>query len=104
LLTDVETHGLLGAAVLGMDRQATSLGALIKLMGSAARAKSPATTPDELRALRMRLEQSGRLGSLVPGFDGQPTPIGDLIKFALTKKTITPPSPSQGEDAKRSAA
>jgi energy-coupling factor transporter ATP-binding protein EcfA2 len=86
LLTDVEGRGLLGAAVLGLDRQATSLGALIRLMGSAARVKDPATSPDDLRALRMRLEQSGRLAALVPGMDGQPTPIGDLISFTQHHK------------------
>ena len=82
LLSEVEGRGLLGAAVLGLDRQATSLGALIRLMGSGARVKDSATNPDGLRALRMRLEQDGRLGALVPGMDGTPTPIGDLIAFA----------------------
>jgi len=85
LLAEVESRGLLGAAVLGLDKQATSLGELIKLMGSAARVKDPATDPDGLRALRMRLEQSGRLGSLVPGFDGAPTAIGDLIGFVQNR-------------------
>ncbi|MFJ9799797.1 AAA family ATPase [Streptomyces sp. NPDC101145] len=85
LLSDVETRGLLGAAVLGLDKQATSLGSLIRLMGAAARAKDPATTPDDLRALRIRMEQAGRLGALVPGMDGEPTPLGDLISFAQHK-------------------
>lgn len=85
LLSEVEGRGLLGAAVLGLDRQATSLGELIKLMGSAARVKDPETDPDGLRALRMRLEQSGRLGAMVPGMDGQPTAIGDLIAFVQSK-------------------
>ncbi|MFB7738247.1 ATP-binding protein [Streptomyces sp. NPDC056112] len=85
LHSEVEGRGLLGAAVLGLDRQATSLGELIKLMGSAARVKDPATDPDGLRSLRMRLEQSGRLGSMVPGMDGQPTAIGDLIAFVQSK-------------------
>jgi hypothetical protein len=85
LLAEVEGRGLLGAAVLGLDRQATSLGELIKLMGSAARVKDPATEPDGLRALRMRLEQSGRLAALVPGFDGAPTAIGDLIGFVQNR-------------------
>jgi len=102
LLTEVEGRGLLGAAVLGLDRQATSLGELIKLMGSAARVKDPATDPDGLRALRMRLEQSGRLGALVPGMDGEPTAIGDLIAFVQTKRQ--PKQASQGGDAERSAA
>ena len=81
LLNEVEGRGLLGAAVLDLSRQATSLGELIKLMGSAARVKDPATDPDGLRALRHRLTESGRLGALVPGFDGAPTAIGDLIGF-----------------------
>jgi hypothetical protein len=54
-------------------------------MGSAARVKDPATEPDGLRALRMRLEQSGRLAALVPGFDGAPTAIGDLIGFVQNR-------------------
>ena len=81
LLSEVEGRGLLGAAVLGLDRQATSLGELIKLMGSGARVKDPSTPADGLRALRHRLTESGRLGALVPGFDGEPTAIGDLIAF-----------------------
>jgi hypothetical protein len=86
LLAEVEGRGLLGAAVLGLDRQATSLGDLIKLMGSAARVKDPATNPDGLKALRMRLEQSARLGAIVPGMDGEPTRIGDLIAFVQDKR------------------
>ncbi|MFJ1782483.1 ATP-binding protein [Streptomyces anulatus] len=81
LLSDAETAGLLGAAVLDLGKQATSLGSLIRLMGSAARVKDPATPVDGIRSLRMRLEQSGRLDALVPGLDGEPTRIGDLISF-----------------------
>lgn len=81
LLAEAESSGLLGAAVLDLSKQATSLGALIRLMGSAARVKDPTSNPDGIRALRVRLEQSGRLGDLVPGMDGRPTPIGDLIAF-----------------------
>jgi energy-coupling factor transporter ATP-binding protein EcfA2 len=92
MLAEVEGRGLLGAAVLGLDRQATSLGALIKLMGSGARVKDPATDPDGLRALRIRLEQSGRLGALVPGFDGAPTPIGDLIGFVQNRARQNAPA------------
>lgn len=103
LLSEVEGRGLLGAAVLGLDRQATSLGELIKLMGSAARVKDPATDPDGLRALRMRLEQSGRLGALVPGMDGQPTAIGDLIAFVQTRQREQVQA-AQGDDTGRSAA
>lgn len=99
----MEGRGLLGAAVLGLDRQATSLGELIKLMGSAARVKDPATDPDGLRALRMRLEQSGRLGALVPGMDGQPTAIGDLIAFVQTRQREQVQA-AQGDDTGRSAA
>lgn len=102
--TEVEARGLLGAAVLGLDKQATSLGTLIKLMGSAARVKDPATDPDGLRALRMRLEQSGRLGALVPGMDGQPTAIGDLIAFVQHNARQRQQMAAQGGDAERSAA
>ena len=106
LLSEVEGRGLLGAAVLGLDRQATSLGQLIRLMGSAARVKDPATDPDGLRALRMRLEQSGRLGALVPGMDGQPTAIGDLIAFVHSKPrpNTQATGAAQGGDMGRSAA
>lgn len=98
LLSEVEGRGLLGAAVLDLGRQATSLGALIRLMGSAARVKDPATSPDDLRALNTRLGQSGRLGALVPGMDGQPVAIGDLIKFVTAEREQRP----AGQD--RSAA
>lgn len=81
LLADVEARGLLGAAVLDLGRQATSLGALIRLMGMGARVRDAQTAPDKLRALQAALAQANRLGSLVPGFDGQPTSIGDLIKL-----------------------
>ncbi|MGP3738007.1 ATP-binding protein (plasmid) [Streptomyces sp. GDS52] len=106
LLSEVEGRGLLGAAVLGLDRQATSLGELIKLMGSAARVKDPATDPDGLRSLRHRLEQSGRLGALVPGMDGQPTAIGDLIAFVQSKARAAAQTgqAAQGGDTERSAA
>lgn len=100
LLSEVEGRGLLGAAVLGLDRQATSLGGLIRLMGSAARVKDPATGPDGLRALRMRLEQDGRLGALVPGMDGNPTAIGDLIAFTQHAHQRA----AQGGTTERSAA
>lgn len=103
LHSEVEGRGLLGAAVLGLDRQATSLGELIKLMGSAARVKDPATDPDGLRALRMRLEQSNRLKALVPGMDGQPTAIGDLITFVQSKARVQQQT-AQGGDTERSAA
>ncbi|MCF0086621.1 MULTISPECIES: ATP-binding protein [unclassified Streptomyces] len=104
LLAEVEGRGLLGAAVLGLDRQATSLGELIKLMGSGARVKDPATDPDGLRALRLRLEQSGRLGALVPGMDGQPTAIGDLIGFVQSKARQAGQQAAQGDAAERGAA
>ncbi|MEV6165788.1 ATP-binding protein [Streptomyces sp. NPDC052052] len=81
LLADAEGRGLLGAAVLDLSRQATSLGTLIRLMGAAARVKDPATDPDGIRALRLRMEQSNQLGLLVPGMDGSPTTLGDLISF-----------------------
>lgn len=105
LLSEVEGRGLLGAAVLDLSRQATSLSELIKLMGSAARVKDPATDPDGLRALRMRLEQSGRLGALVPGMDvdGQPTAIGDLIAFVQDRQRKQAQA-TQGGDTERSAA
>lgn len=103
LLSEVEGRGLLGAAVLGLDRQATSLGELIKLMGSAARVKDPTTDPDGLRALKMRLEQSGRLGALVPGMDGEPTRIGDLIAFVQEKQRKQTQA-AQGGNGERNAA
>ncbi|MFE7547007.1 ATP-binding protein [Streptomyces gardneri] len=100
LLADVEASGLLGAAVLGLDRQATSLGALIRLMGSAARIKDPATPHDGLRSLRMRLEQDGRMGALVPGMDGEPTRIGDLLAFVQhAAQQQSHPNATAGKDA-----
>ena len=81
MLTDVESRGLLGAAVLDLGRQATSLGVLIKLMGSGARVRDVQTSADDLRSLHARLAQGDRLKELVPGLDGHPTAIGDLIKF-----------------------
>ena len=92
LLTDVENRGLLGAAVLGLDRQATSLGELIKLAGAAARVKDPATSTDDLRAMHNRFNQSRRLGAMVPGLDGQPVAIGDLITFVGTAKAPAIPA------------
>jgi hypothetical protein len=103
LLSEVEGRGLLGAAVLDLARQATSLGALIKLMGSAARVKDPATDPDGLRALKLRLQESGRLGALVPGFDGEPTAIGDLIAFVQNQARQNVKA-AQGGTGERSAA
>lgn len=87
LLADVEARGLLGAAVLDLGRQATSLGSLIRLMGSGARVRDAQTGPDKLRALQAALAQANRLGALVPGFDGQPTSIGDLLKLVSQNHT-----------------
>lgn len=111
LLSDVETAGLLGAAVLDLSKQATFLGSLIRLMGSAARVKDPATPVDGIRALRMRLEQAGQLGAMVPGMDGEPTRIGDLISFvqdqarqAAQKATEVPPTDGATAATSQSAA
>lgn len=105
LLSEVEGRGLLGAAVLDLSRQATSLGDLIKLMGSGARVKDPGTDSDGLRALRHRLTESGRLGSLVPGFDGEPTAIGDLIGFVQNQARQNGQAPAaQGGDTEKNAA
>lgn len=103
LLADAETAGLVGAAVLDLGKQATSLGALIRLMGSGARVKDPTTNPDGIRALRVRLEQSGQLGALVPGLDGEPTKIGDLIAFTQKQRHQSQQA-VQDADAGRSAA
>lgn len=103
LLADVEGRGLLGAAVLDLAGQATSLGALIKLMGSGARVRDSQTTADKLRALQAALAQVDRLGALVPGMDGQPTPIGDLIKFVGLGKN-QPATAAPGGATKGNAA
>jgi hypothetical protein len=84
LLKDAEHRGLYGAAVLGLDRQPTSLGRLITLMGVAARVRESFTDPATLRRIASDLGGSGRLNALVPGPDGQPVPIGHLIKSIST--------------------
>lgn len=105
LLTDVESRGLLGAAVLDLGRQAASLGALIRLMGVGARVRDPQTSADDLRALYARLAQGDQLKQLVPGLDGQPTQVGDFIKLVgPTRTTVTTTPAAQGGATEGKAA
>ncbi|GAA0500730.1 ATP-binding protein [Streptomyces olivaceiscleroticus] len=109
LFTEVENRGLLGAAVLDMNRTAVSLGKLIKMMGTAALVREGKQTVQELRSLYANLEQAGRIKDLVPGMDGQPIAIGELIKYTAEDKTAqasagtgqpeATPSPQQNERA-----
>lgn len=87
LLKDAEHGGLLGAAVLGLDRQPTRLGRLITLMGVAARVRQSVNDPAVLRRIATDLGGSGRLNGLVHGPDGEPVPIGHLIKHFTAART-----------------
>jgi energy-coupling factor transporter ATP-binding protein EcfA2 len=104
MLADVEARGLLGAAVLDLGGQATSLGALIKLMGSGARVRDPQTSADKLRALQAALAQVNRLDALVPGLDGSPTAIGDLIKMVGPSRVPQNIQAASGGNTEGSAA
>ncbi|MFF9787230.1 ATP-binding protein [Streptomyces nigrescens] len=104
LFSEVENRGLLGAAVLDLDRRAVSLGKLIKMMGVGALVRGGTQSVQELRKLYSNLEQGDRLQMLVPGMEGQPIAIGELIKFTAAEKTPAAASkdeasvPAQGTD------